>query len=145
VDIRIQLTTAPLETLEVSGCRPLEDGGACVEFRGVVRGEEDGRAIVALEYEAYEPMAERVMRQILEDLGRSHPCLAATVVHRLGRIPVGEAAIHVVAVARHRAEAFALVTGFMDRLKQDVPIWKRRGIPRESTAAPPAQSTPWPA
>jgi molybdopterin synthase catalytic subunit len=51
------------------------------------------------------------------------------ILHRTGIVPVGEAAIIIRATARHRAEAFALVSGFMDRLKQDVPIWKVRGVP----------------
>jgi len=95
-----------------------------VEFVGVVRGTEGGRAISALRYEAYRPMAENQMRKILLELNRSHPCLRARVIHRIGVVPVGEAAIHVSVEAVHRAEAFALVSVFMDRLKEDVPIWK---------------------
>ena len=100
--------------------------GAVAEFAGLVRGEESGRPIAALEYEAYSPMAENVMRQIIEELGRQQPCLFVRVTHRVGVVPVGESAIHIVVGARHRAEAFAMLTGFMDQLKQDVPIWKRR-------------------
>lgn len=102
--------------------------GALAEFSGLVRGEENGRAIAALEYEAYSPMAERVMRDLLTEIGARHPCLFVRVTHRLGIVPVGEAAIHIVTAARHRAEAFAMLTEFMDRLKQDVPIWKRRAL-----------------
>ncbi len=98
--------------------------GAGVEFRGVVRGEENDRPISALRYEAYEAMAKREMTRILERAAASRPCVRAIVLHRHGWIPVGDAAILVWIEARHRAEAFALVTAFMDRLKQDVPIWK---------------------
>ncbi|MFO1514456.1 MAG: molybdenum cofactor biosynthesis protein MoaE [Verrucomicrobiota bacterium] len=84
--------------------------------------------IAALEYEAYAPMAEREMRRLLSELTTAQPCLAACVIHRIGVVPVGEAAIYVGIAARHRAEAFALLAGFMDRLKQDVPIWKRRAL-----------------
>ena len=126
--IEIQLTREIIR-LEVIWLK-LDDGdcGALVEFRGVVRNSEDGRAIAALEYEAYDEMAVRVMRRICESLGSVHPCDAVAIVHRIGIIPVGETAIYVCVKARHRAEAFALVTGFMDRLKQDVPIWKRRAL-----------------
>jgi len=93
-----------------------------------VRGEENGESIGALEYEAYDAMATQVMRQICESLATQHPCHSVTIVHRIGIIPVGEAAIYICATAKHRAAAFALVTGFMDRLKQDVPIWKRRAL-----------------
>ncbi len=103
--------------------------GALAEFSGVVRGMEGGEPISALEYEAYSPMAEREMRRIVDDLARGHPCMAVRVIHRIGVIPVGETAIFVRIAALHRGEAFALLAAFMDRLKQDVPIWKVRAIP----------------
>jgi molybdopterin molybdotransferase len=102
--------------------------GAWAEFRGLVRGEENGQAIAGLEYEAYSPMAEREMRRILADLTNVHPCLFVRVIHRIGFVPTGEAAIYIGIAGRHRAEAFAVLGEFMDRLKQDVPIWKRRAI-----------------
>jgi len=123
MEIDVQLTAAGIpERIEP----PVMDGlaGAWVEFRGVVRGEEKGAVIGALEYEAYAEMAVREMRRLLEELSHQHACLAARVIHRVGRIPVGEAAIYVGVAGRHRAEAFALLTAFMDRLKQDVPVWK---------------------
>src|SRR5258706_416652 len=121
--IEIQLTR---ETIRTDSARlQLGDGdcGALVEFTGVVRDKENGRAIAALEYEAYDEMAIRVMRQICESLAEKQPCETVVIIHRIGIIPVGATAIYVCAAARHRAKAFALVTGFMDRLKQDVPIW----------------------
>ena len=118
--------------------RPIPDGGfacdaegepgALVEFRGVVRGSEDGRPIRALRYEAYEPMARREMERILRELGKEHPCLAARVVHRHGLVRVGEAAILVQIQARHREAAFAMLARFMDRLKEDVPVWKVEAV-----------------
>ena len=125
MQIEIQLTNAPIaEHLPP----PAAGVGAWVEFRGVVRGGENGQPIAALEYEAYAPMAEREMRRLLVELAAQHPCLSARVIHRVGIVPVGEAAIYVGIAGRHRAEAFALLAQFMDRLKQDVPIWKRRAI-----------------
>jgi molybdopterin synthase catalytic subunit len=108
--------------------------GARAEFTGVVRQEEEGRTIAALEYEAYSPMAENVMRQIIEDLGRRHACLFVRVTHRVGTVPVGEAAIQVLAAAPHRAAALAMVGEFIDRLKEDVPIWKRRALATAESA-----------
>lgn len=98
--------------------------GALAEFRGLVRGEESGSPIAGLVYEAYQPMAEREIARIVHELASARPVLAVSVVHRIGRVPVGEAAIHIAVAAKHRAEAFALLSAFMDRLKQDVPIWK---------------------
>lgn len=98
--------------------------GALAEFNGLVRGEENGAPIGGLVYEAYQPMAEQEIARIVNELAAARPVLGVRVVHRIGRVPVGEAAIYVGVAAKHRAEAFALLTGFMDRLKQDVPIWK---------------------
>jgi len=127
MEIEIQLTNSPIagKILPPAGGA----AGAWLEFRGVVRGEENGQPIAALEYEAYPEMAEREIRRLLEELTAKHPCLAARVIHRVGAIPVGETAIYVGVAGRHRAEAIALLAGFMDRLKQDVPIWKRRAVP----------------
>ena len=126
MEIEIQLTNAPIaEQLPPPSATSL---GAWVGFRGVVRGEENGQPIAALEYEAYLPMAEREMRRIIEEIARCQACLFVRVVHRIGVIPVGQAAVYVGVAGRHRAEAFALLAEFMDRLKQDVPIWKRRAL-----------------
>jgi len=131
--IEVQLTREAIrcdaQSLRAKG----GSAGALAEFTGIVRNREGERAITALEYEAYDAMAERVMRQILESLAAKHPCEAALVIHRLGVVPVGDAAIYVAVTARHRAEAFAVLTGFMDLLKQDVPIWKCRAIHNATT------------
>jgi molybdopterin synthase catalytic subunit len=105
------------------------DTGALATFTGLVRGTENDRPISALVYEAYQPMAETITHRILTDLSLSHPCHSVFVQHRIGTIPVGEAAIHITVQARHRAPAFALLATFMDRLKQDVPIWKTDTLP----------------
>jgi molybdopterin synthase catalytic subunit len=118
--IDIALQNRPLDLPET-----IPDGaGAVVRFEGRVRAEEKDARIAALDYEAYEPMALRQMEKIVRELAETHPCLAVRVRHRVGRVPVGEAAILVEVCARHRAEAFALAAAFMDRIKQDVPIWK---------------------
>jgi molybdopterin molybdotransferase len=124
MEIDIQLTRSPI----AENFSPPAGLGAWVEFRGVVRAEENGASISALVYEAYPEMTGREIRRLLEDISERHPCLAARVFHRLGVVPVGETAIYVGVASRHRAEAFALLGEFMDRLKQDVPIWKRRAV-----------------
>ena len=98
--------------------------GAVVCFSGTVRGEENGKPIQFLFYEAYRPMAEKQIQAILTDLAAKYPCTSAEVTHRLGSVPVGETSLFVRVRAPHRAEAFQLLTSFLDRLKQDVPIWK---------------------
>lgn len=124
--IRIEITREPLAARGVTSA----DGasGAVVEFAGVVRGEEDGAAIAGLDYEAYEMMARGEMERMLGELGRAFPCHSVQVAHRIGRVPVGEASIVVRVEAKHRAEAFGMLAEFMDRLKRDVPIWKKVAV-----------------
>lgn len=133
MEIEVQLTSEPI----AEKISPPFSGvsGAWAEFRGIVRGEENGAKISALEYEAYPGMAEREICRLVQEMSEHHPCFAAKIIHRIGVIPVGEAAIYIGIAAKHRAEAFALLAKFMDRLKQDVPIWKRRGLPIHNSEA----------
>jgi molybdopterin synthase catalytic subunit len=124
-----QLTHQPIQQTPLSAPKLANSTGAWVEFRGTVRGLENNQPISALEYEAYPEMAIRQLQQIASDLTAVHPVLAISVIHRLGLIPVGETAIRVQIAATHRTEAFAFLAAFMDRLKQDVPIWKVRSQP----------------
>ena len=127
MEIDIQLVQEPIAE-KISLPKSVGAHGAWIEFRGVVRGEEKGDRISALEYEAYPEMAQLEIRRLLAELSGSHQCLAAKVIHRTGIIPVGDTAIYVGIASTHRAEGIALLAKFMDRLKQDVPIWKRRGL-----------------
>jgi molybdopterin synthase catalytic subunit len=121
--IHVEITREPLESRRVSGA----DGasGAVIEFAGIVRGEEEGMPIAALDYEAYEVMARAEMERIVRELSAEYPCHDVEITHRIGRVPVGEASILVRIEAKHRAEAFGMLAAFMDRLKHDVPIWKK--------------------
>ncbi|HEY5233437.1 MAG TPA: molybdenum cofactor biosynthesis protein MoaE [Verrucomicrobiae bacterium] len=130
MEIEVQLTGSPIAE-KISPPR-LAAHGAWLEFRGAVRDEENGVKISGLEYEAYAEMAVREIRRLLEKLSALHPCLAAKVIHRIGIVPAGEAAIYVGIASRHRAEAIALLGEFMNGLKQAVPIWKRRALPFKS-------------
>jgi molybdopterin synthase catalytic subunit len=126
--LHIQLGPEPIPNVLPAPSAGAETG-AFVEFRGLVRGIEGDRAIGGLIYEAYQPMAEREIARIADALVVDHPVHAVRIFHRLGPVPVGEAAIYLGVSARHRAEAFAFVTGFMDLLKKDVPIWKTDTLP----------------
>lgn len=104
---------------------PSREIGASVEFLGIVRELENGEALAGLHYEAYEPMARLVMGRHFEELARLHPFAAVVFIHRTGWVPVGEASMFLRVLASHRKEALAFMDGAIDRLKQDVPIWKR--------------------
>jgi molybdopterin synthase catalytic subunit len=118
--VDISLQTEPLDL--AGGIAP--GAGALVRFEGRVRPHENDGIIEALDYEAYQPMAQKQMEKLARELGRVYPCLSVRVRHRVGRVAVGEAAILIEVCATHRAEAFALASQFMDRVKQEVPIWK---------------------
>lgn len=120
--IEIEITDRLLSSVGTTSSDGIS--GAVVEFSGVVRAEENGHPIDALHYEAYEAMARAETENILRKLEKDFPCNLVRVTHRVGRIPAGEAAIVVHIEAKHRAEAFGMLSAFMDRLKADVPIWK---------------------
>lgn len=132
--MRIEVSLTP----EAIGSRdwppPQVEGlaGSWVEFVGMVRGEEDGQPIAALEYQAYAEMAVRQMKRVITELSERSPCLLVRVVHRVGVVPVGETAIQVGVASEHRREGLALLAAFLDRLKQEVPIWKVRALPAPS-------------
>jgi len=119
----VEITRDPLRPRGV--CTSEREIGAVVEFAGVVRQDEEGVPIAALDYEAYEGMARSEMERIARELATSYPCRSLEVTHRIGPVAVGEASILVRIESMHRAEAFAMLQEFMEHLKRDVPIWKK--------------------
>jgi len=126
------LTSAPLDVAALLGEARPSDGALCL-FVGVVRNENDGRPTVAIEYEAYGPMAESEMGRIAGELARDFPSVRLVFRHRVGRLTVGEASVAIVAVSPHRAEAFAACRAAIDRVKAAVPIWKKEFHPDGSS------------
>ena len=104
--------------------RGAEDG-AIVIFDGFVRNESHGRATKYLEYEAYEPMALGKMREIGDQLHQKFTIHRVVIVHRLGRLEIGETSILIAVSAPHRAAAFDACRYAIDTLKKTVPIWKK--------------------
>ena len=84
-----------------------------------------GKSIVRLEYEAYRPMAERTLAEIGVQLAAEHPGARLAIVHRVGKLAVGDAAVVIAASAPHRGVAFEVCRAAIDRLKKSVPIWKK--------------------
>jgi molybdopterin synthase catalytic subunit len=124
MQVTIELTREPIARCQEWPVPWGAETGALVEFFGMVRETEGGGQVTALHYEAYDAMAEKVMREKIALLEKKHPCQAIRIVHRLGEVRPGESAIYVGIQSRHRREAFALLHDFMDELKKDVPIWK---------------------
>jgi molybdopterin synthase catalytic subunit len=96
-----------------------------VSFVGNVRNQARGHSIKFLEYEAYPEMAEREMDKIAAEAGERWPGTRVAIAHRVGHLEIGEAAVVVVAVSPHRAEAFEACRFAIDTLKITVPIWKK--------------------
>jgi molybdopterin synthase catalytic subunit len=99
--------------------------GAAVYFTGVVRGAEEGAAIAALEYEAFERMAAHQFKLLFDEMEKRWPVESVRLVHRIGVVKVNEASLWVEVVAPHRAEAFAAGQWLIDEMKRVAPVWKR--------------------
>jgi MoaE-MoaD fusion protein len=100
--------------------------GGIVIFSGVVRNEKDGRPVKYLEYEAHAPMAEAKMREIGAEVRRRWPSVrAVAILHRVGRLEIGESSVLIAVSAAHRLEAFEACHYAIDTLKQTVPVWKK--------------------
>ncbi len=119
--VQVDICEGPLPA-----ARPLiaDGAGAHLLFEGIVRPLENEQPITELRYEAYEPMAQSVMTQIAEELFRAHELLAIGVEHSRGPVQVGRCSFRLQVASRHRKEGIAAMDAFIDRLKQDVPIWK---------------------
>ena len=101
------------------------EDGALVTFEGVVRNNTKGRPTRYLEYECYEPMAMKTMAQIGRELREGYSISAVAMVHRLGRMLIGETSVAVIVAAPHRKAAFEAALEGINRLKRLVPVWKK--------------------
>jgi molybdopterin synthase catalytic subunit len=99
--------------------------GAVVTFEGTVRNNTKGRPTLCLDYDCYEPMALKTMAQIGREIAAAHAVTRVAMVHRLGRMLVGEVSVAVIVAAPHRKPAFDAALEGINRLKKVVPIWKK--------------------
>jgi molybdopterin synthase catalytic subunit len=121
----ILLTREPIDhALLTESVRDPHCGGV-VLFLGTVRDLTGEEVTVYLDYEAYPPMAEKKMAEIADDVKARWPVGKVAMIHRLGRLYVGEVSVAVAVSAPHRAEAFEACRYAIDRLKELVPIWKK--------------------
>jgi MoaE-MoaD fusion protein len=122
----VELTHAPLS--EPALVAAVEDGGAgaIVLFSGVVRDQTGGRRVKFLEYEAHAPMAVAKMREIAAAARQRFPGIRKlAIVHRIGRLEIGESSVLIAVATAHRGEAFEACRFAIDTLKETVPIWKK--------------------
>ena len=120
-----KVTIEPLNVQQINDLVKRPTDGAVVTFDGIVRNNFDGRAVHYLEYEAYAAMAERKMTEIGAEVRRKFAIGEIAIVHRLGRLEIGESSIVVAVAAPHRHAAFEACAYAMDRVKEEVPVWKK--------------------
>jgi molybdopterin synthase catalytic subunit len=119
------LTRDPIRTCEIKRQILTPSDGAVVDFEGVVRNNTKGRPTMYLDYECYEAMAVKMMAELGREIRQALPITRIALVHRLGRMEIGEASVVVVASAAHRKPAFDAALDGINRLKKTVPIWKK--------------------
>jgi molybdopterin synthase catalytic subunit len=119
-----RLSLAPLVEA-VSGAGDTRgQAGAVATFLGLVRNHHQGRRVLYLEYEAYEPLARRTVERIAEEVAGRWPAVRLALHHRTGRVDIGEASVAIAASSPHRADAFAACRYAIERVKQILPVWK---------------------
>jgi len=121
---RFAVVERPLALDEVLAAVAAPGRGGIVTFTGTVRDETHGRRVVRLEYEAYREMAEKKLAEIGASVAAAHGAEVA-IVHRVGVLSPGDAAVVIACAAPHRTAAFRACEACIERLKKDVPIWKR--------------------
>ena len=122
---RVAIMREKIDTaVELEKIKQPEDGAAVV-FEGVVRNHSRGRRTLFLEYEAYEEMARKQMELLAEQALQQFQLRDVTLVHRLGRLEIGETSVLIVVASAHRAAAFEACRWLIDTLKRTVPIWKK--------------------
>jgi MoaE-MoaD fusion protein len=119
------LTRQPIDARAIAARLMRGEDGAVVTFEGIVRNNSRGRRTLWLDYECYEPMALRLLAEIGGEIAGTHAIGRIAMVHRLGRIEIGETSVVVIVAAPHRQAAFEAAREGIDRLKRTVPIWKK--------------------
>jgi len=122
----VEVTRQPLSEARLTGAVGEPGAGGLVLFSGVVREETGGRRVKYLEYEAHEPMAAAKMREIAAAVRERWPGVrGVALMHRIGRLEIGESSVMIAVSSPHRAEAFDACRFAIDTLKETVPVWKK--------------------
>ena len=127
--VRAELTREPLDGARLVSEVSDPSCGGIATFLGVVRDQDEGRQVVALEYDAYDTLAASQLRAVADEALARWPDARIALQHRAGRLVVGEVSVAIAVACPHRAEAFACCCYVIDRVKEAVPIWKREESP----------------
>jgi molybdopterin synthase catalytic subunit len=122
----LRITSSPIDEASLTAGRQMSSGmGAAVYFAGIVRDSEGQASISAIDYEAFQKMAEHQFGKIFDEISRRWPVESVRLIHRIGIVKVNEPSLWVEVIAPHRGEAFAACQFLIDEMKKTVPIWKR--------------------
>lgn len=121
----VGLTKEPIRSDEMIAAAKQGEDGAVVVFDGIVRDNTRGRSTLHLDYEAYEEMAAKQIEDLAAEARQRFGVRHVTLIHRLGRLMVGETSVLIVVASAHRAQAFEACRWLIDTLKKTVPIWKK--------------------
>ena len=122
MSVRVHIQAGPLGPAPLVRC---DGAGALVRFEGIVRPDEDGQRIQALDYDVYHEMAERSLRALCDESLQEFGLMAIEVEHSTGVVPIHECSFRLSIASAHRAEAIRATDWFIGRMKESVPIWKR--------------------
>ncbi len=125
----VLITTSELDPRSLRNAVRIDRSGAIVVFEGVVRDRHEGHDVLRVEYQAYEPMAQRQLEAVARAVRREFPVHDIAVHHRTGTLEIGEISLLIAVSAEHRAEAFAAALRVVDRVKESVPVWKKEFTP----------------
>ena len=123
--MKTALVERPIELASVLAEVTAPECGAVVLFLGTVRDRHGGRAVAQIAYSAYRPMAETALARIASELEATIPDSRVAIVHRLGELAVGELSVVIAIASPHRAAAYEASRSALQRVKHEVPIWKR--------------------
>lgn len=121
----IRLVREPIDIQSIAESLQQPEDGAVVVFEGVVRNHSDGKAVLYLEYDAYESMALQKLEEVASRAKKEFAIRDIAIVHRLGHMKIGECSALIVAASAHRGPAFEACRFAIDTIKQIVPIWKK--------------------
>ncbi len=125
VKVKVSEKIDPLDSLIEEMKKSSNEVGAVTIFVGVVRGTSEKEKVLRLEYEAHETLAPQTIKNIVEELKTKHGIIDAIVEHKVGTVQVGEEVMYVLVASKHRKEGRKALAELVDRIKRDVPIWKK--------------------
>jgi molybdopterin synthase catalytic subunit len=125
VKVKVSRKLDPLDSLVEELKKSSNEVGAVTIFVGVVRGTREKEKVLRLEYEAHETLAPQTIKTIIEEQKTKHGIIDAIVEHKVGTVQVGEEVMYVLVASKHRKEGRKALAELVDRIKRDVPIWKK--------------------